>query len=115
MELFIRANAGDAAFEHWARSVDPEVRERVLNNGAVFFPIELPAFARFAPDRAVMRASGVPMTVVLGEESRGTFLEAAAAWLIEGTGAELVMLPGGHGGFVTHPHAFVEVVRRVAR
>ena len=115
MEMFIRANAGDEAFEHWIESADRASRERVLNNGAVFFAIELPALATFTPDRAGIRASGVPLTVAVGEESRGTWLEAASAWLAEGTGAELVTLPGGHAGFDTHPTEFIDLVRRIAR
>jgi hypothetical protein len=46
-------NVGDEVFE----SIDPTVRERVLNNGALFFSIELPALSRFVPDRGRMRAS----------------------------------------------------------
>ena len=45
-----------------------------------------------------MRASGVPLTVAVGAENRDTWYGAAAAWLAEGTGADLVELPGGHGG-----------------
>jgi hypothetical protein len=45
-----------------------------------------------------MQASRVPLTVVAGEQNRDTPLGAAAAWLAEGTGADLVELPGGHGG-----------------
>jgi hypothetical protein len=37
----------------------------------------------------------------------------AAAWLAEGTGADRVELPGGHGGFVSHPQEFIELVRRI--
>jgi pimeloyl-ACP methyl ester carboxylesterase len=81
----------------------------------VFFPIELPAFAAFIPDRQGMQASGVPLTVVAGEQNRDTWMGAAAAWLTEGTGADLVELPGGHGGFVSHPQEFIELVRRIVR
>ncbi|HUG60378.1 MAG TPA: alpha/beta hydrolase [Methylomirabilota bacterium] len=109
MEMFIRGNAGDEVFE----SIDPAVRERNLDNGAVFFAIEMPAFATFVPDRDRMRASGVPLTVVAGEENRGTWFGAAAAWLAAGTGAALVEAPGGHGGFDSHPLAFVAAMRRV--
>ena len=62
-----------------------------------------------------MRASGVPLTVAVGAENRDTWYGAAAAWLAEGTGADLVELPGGHGGFVSHPQAFIELVRRIVR
>jgi pimeloyl-ACP methyl ester carboxylesterase len=112
MEAFIRGNAGDEVADQWFESVDPSDRDRILDNGAVFFPIELPAFAAFIPDPQRMQASGVPLTVAVGAENRDTWMGAAAAWLAEGTGADLVELPGGHGGFVSHPQEFIELVRR---
>jgi pimeloyl-ACP methyl ester carboxylesterase len=51
MEAFIRGNAGDEVADQWFESLDPTGRDRILDNGAVFFPIELPAFAAFVPDR----------------------------------------------------------------
>jgi pimeloyl-ACP methyl ester carboxylesterase len=51
----------------------------------------------------------------VGAENRDTWYGAAAAWLAEGAGAELVELPGGHGGFVSHPQEFIELVRRTVR
>jgi pimeloyl-ACP methyl ester carboxylesterase len=115
MEVFIRANAGDAAYELWFASIDPTYRERIFGNAATFFAIELSAFARFIPDRDRLRASGVPLTVVVGEDNRDGWYGAAAHWLVEGTGATLVELPGGHGGFVTHQDELVALVRRVGR
>jgi pimeloyl-ACP methyl ester carboxylesterase len=113
MEMFIRGNAGDEVADQWFESLDATDRDRILENGAVFFPIELPAFAAFMPDREGMRASGVALTVAVGVENRDTWYGAAAAWLAEGTGADLVELPGGHGGFVSHPQEFIELVRRI--
>jgi pimeloyl-ACP methyl ester carboxylesterase len=113
MEAFIRGNAGDEVADQWFASLDPSGRDRILDNGAVFFPIQLPAFAAFIPDPEAMRASGVPLTVVVGAENRDTWYGAAATWLAEGTGAELVELPGGHGGFVSHPQEFLALVRRI--
>jgi pimeloyl-ACP methyl ester carboxylesterase len=115
MEAFIRGNAGDEVADQWFESLDPTDRDRILDNGVVFFPIELPAFAEFVPDREGMRASGVPLTVAVGAENRDTWYGAAAAWLAEGTGADLIELPGGHGGFVSHPQEFLELVRRIDR
>jgi pimeloyl-ACP methyl ester carboxylesterase len=115
MEAFIRGNAGDEVADKWFESLDPNDRDRILDNGAVFFPIELPAFAAFVPDPEGMQASGVPLTVVAGEQNRDTWMGVAAARLAEGTGAELVELPGGHGGFVSHPKEFIELVRRIVR
>jgi pimeloyl-ACP methyl ester carboxylesterase len=115
MEMFIRANAGDAAYELWSASIDPAYRERIFGNAATFFAIELPAFATFVPDRDRMRASGVPLTVVVGQENRDGWYGAAAHWLVEGTGANLVELPGGHGGVMTNQDEFVALVSRVGR
>jgi pimeloyl-ACP methyl ester carboxylesterase len=115
MEAFIRANAGDDAYEAWLASTDPALRERFFGNAEVFFSIELPAFATFVPDRERLRASGVSLTVAVGEQNRDGWYGAAARWLAEGTGADLVTLPGGHGGFITDQEAFVQVVRRIGR
>jgi pimeloyl-ACP methyl ester carboxylesterase len=115
MEQAMRADGGDEAIDLLIASTPPADLERMLGNGAVFFEIELPMFASFVPDRDGMRAGGVPLTVALGADNRDTWFGAASAWLAEGTGAELVELPGGHGGLVTHPEALVELVRGVAR
>jgi pimeloyl-ACP methyl ester carboxylesterase len=112
-ELFIRANGGDEADRLFA-SAGP-LRDRVLDNGSVFFSIALPAIAAFVPDGAGLRASGVPLTVVRGAQNRDTWLEAASAWLAAATGADRVELPGGHGGYVTNPAEFIALVRRIAR
>jgi len=109
MERFMRSDVGDEV------SIDPVVHERMLDNGAVFFQIELPAFATFVPDREGMRASGMPLTVVVGAENRDSWFGAAAAWLAEGTGADRMELAGRHAGFWSHPEQFVELVRRITR
>jgi pimeloyl-ACP methyl ester carboxylesterase len=115
MEGFMRANAGDEIVDRLLASAPPADLDRILDNGAAFFERELPMFAGFVPDRDGMRASGVPLTVVVGAENRDTWYGAASAWLAEGTGAELVELPGGHAGLISHPEAFIELVRGVAR
>ena len=111
MELFMRANASDEVVDQVLASLPPAELDRVLGNGVVFFELELPVLAAFIPDRDRMRASGVPLTVAVGAENRDTWYGAAAAWLAEGTGADLVELPGGHGGLFTCPQALVELVR----
>jgi pimeloyl-ACP methyl ester carboxylesterase len=111
MEAFMRANASDEVVDRVLASVPPAELDRILGNGAVLFELELPMYAGFVPDTDRMRAGGVPLTVVVGAENRDTWYGAAAAWLAEGTGAELVELPGGHGALFTHPQALVELVR----
>jgi pimeloyl-ACP methyl ester carboxylesterase len=109
MEVFMRGNADDEVIE----SGDPAVHERCLDNGAVFFSIEWSVFGTFVPDRERMRAAGVPLTVVTGEEDRGTWFETAAAWLADGTGADRMEVPGGHVGYDSHPKEFVQGMRRI--
>jgi pimeloyl-ACP methyl ester carboxylesterase len=113
METFIRANASDEAYESWFTSTDAALRERIFGNAASFFTIELPAFAAFIPDRERLRASGVPLTVVVGEDNQDTWYGDAARWLVDGTEAELVEMPGGHGGFETHQGEFVALACRI--
>jgi pimeloyl-ACP methyl ester carboxylesterase len=112
MEVFMRGNAGDEVFDQWFALAEPAERDRVLDNGAVLFPIELPWLATFVPDRDRMRASGVPLTVVAGADNRDTWFGAATTWLAEGIGVDPVELPGGHAGYVTHAREFVALVRR---
>jgi len=69
MEAFMRANAGDQPVDELFASLPPAQRDLILDNGEVLFPIELPAFAAFVPDRERMRASGVPLTVAVGAEN----------------------------------------------
>jgi len=113
MEVFIRVNAGDVAYEKWHASTEPDSRERVFDNAATFFEIELPAFAAFVPECDRLRASGVPLTVMVGEDNADGLFGAASRWLVEGTGADLIEMPGGHGGFETHQTEFVATVRRI--
>ena len=114
LEAFIRGNAGDRAFEEWRAASEPAAYERTLANATVFFELELPAFARFVPDVAAMRRAGVPVTVLIGTEDHEAWLGAAGRWLASETGAALVEMPGGHGGFVTHPAELVKLVRKLA-
>jgi pimeloyl-ACP methyl ester carboxylesterase len=113
-ELFIRAGSGDEA-DSVVEVLGATMWDRVLDNGAAFFSIALPAIAAFVPDGASMRASGVPLTIVRGALNRDTWMEAASAWLATATGADRVELPGGHGGYVTNPAELVALVRRIAR
>ncbi|MQA13762.1 MAG: alpha/beta fold hydrolase [Pseudonocardiaceae bacterium] len=69
MEMFMRANAGDEVVDHFAAS-DPAQIERVLGNGVVFIPIELPTFAAFVPDLSRMRAGGAAERRRRGREPR---------------------------------------------
>jgi hypothetical protein len=45
MELFLRNVAGDQVYE----SLDPQLRERLLDNGSVLYEIELTPFVAYEP------------------------------------------------------------------
>jgi pimeloyl-ACP methyl ester carboxylesterase len=62
-----------------------------------------------------MRAAGVPLTVVVGTDNRGSWFDTAAAWLVASTGAQRVDVPGGHAGFDSHPEAFIDLVQNLPR
>jgi pimeloyl-ACP methyl ester carboxylesterase len=61
-----------------------------------------------------MRRAGVPVTVLIGTEDHDAWLGAAGRWLASETGAALLEMRGGHGGFVTHPAELVKLVRKLA-
>jgi pimeloyl-ACP methyl ester carboxylesterase len=115
MEVFIRANAGDDGYEAWEKSTDPALRERMFGNAASFFEIELPAYATFVPAREKLKAGGVPLTVIVGQDNLTKWYGDAGRWLVDGAGASLVTLPGGHAGFETHRDDFIELVLRIGR
>jgi hypothetical protein len=75
---------------------------------------ELAAFAALVPDRDRIRSSDVPLTVDVGEDNRECWYADAARWLVEGSGAELMEMPGGQGGLETHGEEFIAFVRRIA-
>lgn len=102
--LFAVVPGGDEIMAALRAAVDPAM-------AAVLFPIEMPWVGCFVPDRAGMRATGVPLTIVTGVDNRDTWFHSAAAWLAEGTGADRAEVPGGHVAYVAHPEAFAGLVR----
>ena len=113
MEAFIRGNAGDEVADQWFESTLPGVTAS-WTTARCSSRSSCRRSQSSCPTGRACGASGVPLTVAVGAENRDTWYGAAAAWLAEGTGADLVELPGGHGGFVS-PQAFIELVRRIVR
>jgi pimeloyl-ACP methyl ester carboxylesterase len=87
-------------------------RERMLDNAGVLFESEFGVFASWRPDPADVVALTVPVTVLVGADSRAPAFREAASWLARHTQAPVVMAPGGHLGFAEQPDAFAEVLRR---
>lgn len=111
LELFMRTNAGDAAYE----SIPPDVLERVLGNAETFFQLEMPSFVKYVPDAETIAISQVPIVPLAGAENRGTFLYETTRWLAGCAGTEVVELPGGHAGFINYPAEAAAVLRPILR
>jgi hypothetical protein len=108
-ERFIRWVGTDEVFE----AMDGDLRERLLDNGEVFFGLELAQFAAYVPERAAIERAGVSIVAAGGIENRGTFFVEGTEWLAAELGCEVVWLPGHHAPY-WHPgqsKAFAEALR----
>ena len=109
-EAFVRFAAGDAVFEH----LDPDLRERMLNNGEILFGAEFGAFESYRPEEAALAAAQVPVHVLAGAETAPFFREAAN-WLAERLGTPLRESPGAHTPQFEWPDALAEMIRPLLR
>lgn len=109
-ETFFRFVAGDEVFEN----LDPQLRERMLANGEIFFGPEMGAFEPYQPDEATLSAIEVPVRVMVGTESAPFFAEVAR-WLADRMNVELEELPGGHTPYFDRPQQMAETLRPLLR
>lgn len=96
------------------RLLPEPVRERMLDNGEVYFGLEFGTVESWRPDEDRLRALSVPVRLLVGNESPPFFSEAAS-WIAARAGHEIIRVPGGHNGFVDNTHDFAEAVRRLIR
>jgi pimeloyl-ACP methyl ester carboxylesterase len=114
MEAFLRMVTSDTTFE----SVDPELRERVLGNGAHFFAEELGAFGAYLPDVERIRTADVPLRLLVSREGapEGTpQLVRVTARLAEHLELDLESVSGHHAPYLQRPEAFAEELRPILR
>jgi pimeloyl-ACP methyl ester carboxylesterase len=86
-----------------------------LVNFERFLSVDGPAVRRYRLDLAAIRAHAATLVVAVGASSRATLHAAPALALASMLGTEAVELPGGHGGYGTHPRAFAAALRAVLR
>jgi esterase len=110
METFVREHTSDATFE----SLDPQLRERILANGAHFFSRELAAFARFVPDSERIRAGGVPLRVLVSRAGTPPLIRATVRFS-EQLGLPVEPVSGHHAPYLQRPEAFAEELRPILR
>lgn len=111
MELFLRGVAGDAAFE----SLDPQLRERLLGNGDVFFGLEMEPFLGWEPSPYQLASVRLPCVVAAGTDNRdpaagGHFRYETARWLAAQLDTTLIEIPDAHMPYFTRPRAFAEAL-----
>ena len=114
MELFQRWLAGDKVFE----SIDPELRTRMLNNGEVFFGLELQALREYMPTPEQLAQIRIPCVVTAGADNRDPgapthWLYEVSQWLACQLNASFVEIPGGHVPQVTQPLALADMLRPI--
>jgi pimeloyl-ACP methyl ester carboxylesterase len=110
MEAFHRLNTSDATFE----ALDPQLRERILRNGAGFFAQQLPAYRAFLPDVERIRASGVPLRLLVSADGTPPLI-GATRWLARELELELGSISGHHAPYLQQPEAFAEELRPILR
>ena len=114
MELFLRNVADDQVYE----SLDPQLRDRLLDNASVLFEIEMAPYVAYEPTLDELKAFRVPCVVTAGAASRdpsarGHWRFEVAQWLAGHLGTTVVELPGGHMAYLGEPEDFAEALRPV--
>lgn len=110
LELFLRANAGDAGWE----SVDPATRERMLGNAEALFEREVGQFIGYRPDEDVLRSLPMPVTLLHSRDGLD-YAPVIMGWLEAQTGLEAGVLTGGHAPYLDMPQVFAEELRPILR
>ena len=97
--------------------VDPppqgESTEQDLADSARFFGHELRGTTRYVPDIAALKAAPARVVVGIGADSAGLDTYQTSMALAKLLGTSPVEFPGGHGGFISHPKEFADVLRTV--
>jgi pimeloyl-ACP methyl ester carboxylesterase len=88
---------------------------RMQGNVEFFLAHLFRAIAGYAPDVAALRAASTRIVVAVGDASAGQPAHRAGLAVAERLGTSAVVLPGGHGGFGTHPAAFADALHGVLR
>jgi pimeloyl-ACP methyl ester carboxylesterase len=114
MRVFLAAFGVNAA-DHEPQVRPPPRGPYELANVERFLAVDAPAVRLYRFDLEAVRAHAGALVVAVGASSRGTLHAASALALASALGTEAVELPGGHGGYGTHPRAFATALRALLR
>ncbi|HYQ67842.1 alpha/beta hydrolase [Actinophytocola sp.] len=103
--------AGRAAFRYGPLPL----REvgRFMGNSEYLMSREVGPFLTFEPDFAALKASGVPIVVGVGVESRPYYPARGGEAVAERLGVPVVEFPGLHAGYAEKPAEFAVTLREV--
>jgi pimeloyl-ACP methyl ester carboxylesterase len=110
MEAFVRTHTSDATFG----ALDPQLRERILRNGAHFFSQELAAFVGYVPDAESIRADRVRLRVLVSQDGAPQLIRATARFA-EQLGLAVEPISGHHAPYLQRPEAFAEELRPILK
>ena len=110
MEAFVRLSSSDATFE----ALDPRHRERMLGNGEHFFSQELMAFGGYVPDAERIRATRVPVRLLVGQDGAPQLVRATARFADQ-LGQPVEPISGHHAPYLQDPEAFAEELRPILK
>ncbi len=90
-----------------------EPTEQDLADAARFMAYELRGTTRYAPDVAALTAGPARVVIGLGAESGRLLTRRTSTELARRLGTTPTEFPGEHGGFLSHPPEFADVLRKV--
>jgi pimeloyl-ACP methyl ester carboxylesterase len=99
VEFFVRVNAGEAALA----AIDPDQRERLLQNGETLFGVEFGSFVDYRPAEPAIAAIRQPVRVLIGQETLLPYAPAVCGWLAGLVRTPVATISGGHGAYWDRP------------
>jgi pimeloyl-ACP methyl ester carboxylesterase len=113
---FMRNAGFDAGFDGStddAPQTAPDVSEDELRQSARFFDIDLRPTCSYRPDIDALQTGPSRIVIGIGAESGKLLTHRTSTALARRLGATPVEFPGDHGGFMSAPTEFADVLRRV--
>jgi pimeloyl-ACP methyl ester carboxylesterase len=92
----------------------PALRNRIVATADTFLDVELGSYEQYLPDDATLAAIAVPAVVLVSDQSRPAYAQAAHR-LAERLGVDVARTPGTHSAYDDHPHELVRTIRPFLR
>ncbi len=109
-----RPSSADTPPTPRSRRSTRSIRERILGNGTHFFSQELAAFGGYIPDAERLRASHVPVRMLVSQDGSPQLMRATARFA-EQLGLTVAPISGHHAPYLQRPEVFAEELRPIVR